>query len=267
MSRNSSNAQNKQQLALDLRSPATHYDLIAGSQQRQLIAWTPLAKTHWHKLNVDIARDQLSAWVSEPDVFVTPNEFNGWRLIKLGDGLNALYVDIDAHHQSTTDFSKLASAAISKIEAAQIPSPNFVVYTGRGIHLYWLIDRVPFSALPRWQACQRHLVKLLDADKMSADATRVLRVIGTTNSKTGSQVRAEMLTPKRYDFDWLADQVLPVTRAEIRDLRAARGCKPKSTKFSDFQKYPSQDGFQINQWTLVSEYVVPKEMQVLPCCR
>jgi hypothetical protein len=80
---------------------------------------------------------------------------------------------------------------------------------------------VPFAALPRWQACQRVLVTL-QGDKMSADATRVLRVIGTVNSKTKSVVKAEMLNPQRYDFDWLCDQILPVERAKLRDLRAER---------------------------------------------
>jgi len=211
------------QLKLDLRSSADHYDLLASAQQREMIAWTPHAEgTHWHSLNLDVARDKLSAWTNEPDVYITPNEFRGWRLIKLGDGLNALFADIDAHGEENPDLARLASVAIDKAERAGIPSPNFIVYTGRGVHLYWLINRIPFSALPRWQACQRQLVKSLGADRMSADATRVLRVIGTVNSKTKTLISAEMLTPKRYEFDWLADQILPCTRAEIRDLRAAR---------------------------------------------
>jgi hypothetical protein len=82
---------------------------------------------------------------------------------------------------------------------------------------------VPFAALPRWQACQRVLVKALQGDKMSADATRVLRVIGTVNSKTKSVVKAEMLNPQRYDFDWLCDQILPVERAKLRDAPSAPG--------------------------------------------
>lgn len=214
------------QLSLDLRSAAGHYDLICATQRSDFIAWTPNATGDttkcWHTLNIEIARDQLSRWTNEPDVYITPNEFRGWRLIKLGDALNALYVDIDAHDEANPDLARLASLAIGRCETARIPSPNFVVYTGRGVHLYWLLERTPFTALPRWQACQRALVSVLDADRMSCDSTRVLRVIGTINSKTGSQVRAEMLTPQRYDFDWLSDQILPLSRAEIRDLRAER---------------------------------------------
>lgn len=211
------------QLRLDLRTSADHYDWLAASQQRDMIAWTPSAEGRkWHALDLERARDQLSRWTGEPDIYLTPNEFNHWRLIKLGHGLNALYVDIDAHGEAEPDLMRMAATAIGRVDAMALPSPNFIVYTGRGIHLYWLIHRVPFAALPRWQACQRVLVKALQGDKMSADATRVLRVIGTVNSKTKSVVKAEMLNPQRYDFDWLCDQILPVERAKLRDLRAER---------------------------------------------
>lgn len=233
------------QLRLDLRSAADHYDLVAGTQQRDIIAWTPNhAEKQWHRLNLDVARDKLSAWTNEPDIYVTPNEFHGWRLIKLGDGLNALYADIDAHDEENPDLARIASTALQKAEAAGIPSPNFVVYTGRGVHLYWLIHRVPFTALPRWQACQRQLIKILGADRRCADSTRVLRVIGTVNSKTKTLVSAEMLTPKRYEFDWLADQVLPLARAEIRDLRAERARRGQTAK-------PTATGSIYERWYLV----------------
>lgn len=239
-------AQPARQLKLDLRSAADHYDLIAHSQQRDIIAWTPQnGDKQWHRLNLEVARDKLSAWTNEPDIYVTPNEFNGWRLIKLGHGLNALYADIDAHNEEKPDLARLASVAISRCETAGIPTPNFIVYTGRGVHLYWLIDRIPFAALPRWQACQQQLVKLLQADRRAADSTRVLRVIGSVNSKTKSLVSAEMLNPKRYNFDWLADQVLPLPRAEIRDIRAARARR------GDTMPRPKATGSIYDRWNLV----------------
>lgn len=239
-------AQPLRQLKLDLRSPADHYDMIAHSQQRDFIAWTPQqGNKQWHSLNLEVARDKLSAWTNEPDIYITPNEFQGWRLIKLGHGLNALYADIDVHGEENPDLARLASVALSRCETAGIPTPNFVVYTGRGIHLYWLIDRVPFSALPRWQACQQQLVKHLRADPRAADSTRVLRVIGSVNSKSKSVVTAEMLNPKRYDFDWLADQVLPLARAEIRDIRAARARR------GDALPRPKATGSIYDRWHLV----------------
>lgn len=212
------------QLKLPLRLPAEHYDLVSPFQERELVAYTPQQVKNWHVLNREIARETLSRWVDQPDVYVTPNEFFHWRRITNTAALNALYVDIDAHDGQ--DIMRLVATALSSIDTAKIPEPNCIVYTGRGAHIYWLIERTAPQALPRWQACQRRLVEICQGDRMSADATRVLRVVGTINSKADQfKVSAEPIHPIRYEFDWLADQVLPLTRAEIRDIRAARAVR------------------------------------------
>lgn len=237
-----------QQLRLALRLPADHYDLVAPHQERELIAYTPKQAKNWHVLNREVARDALSRWVDQPDVYVTPNEFYNWRLIKNAAALNAQYVDIDA--RSGEDVHRKVEVAMAALEAAGVPEPNCIVYTGRGAHLYWLIERTPAWALPRWQACQRRLVKLCDGDRMSADATRVLRVVGTVNSKAdGFRVTAEPIHPVRYNFDWLADQILEKTRAEIRDLRAQRAARQLDITIPTTQGKPY--GSIYDRWMLV----------------
>lgn len=234
------------QLNLPLRLPAEHYDLVNPFQERELVAYTPQQAKNWHVLNRDVARDTLSRWVNEPDIYITPNEFYHWRLIKNAAALNALYVDIDAHRGE--DIMYKVAAAISALEAAGIPEPNCIVYTGRGAHLYWLIERTPPNALPRWQACQRRLVEVCNGDRMSADATRVLRVVGTTNSKAENfKVTAEPIHPLRREFDWLADQILPYTRAEIRDIRAARAARKRDVAVASHV----QVGSIFQRWYLV----------------
>jgi len=237
-----------QQLRLALRLPADHYDLVTPHQERELIAYTPKQAKNWHVLNREVARDVLSRWVDEPDVYVTPNEFYNWRLIKNAAALNAQYVDIDA--RGGEDVHRKVEVAMAALEAAGIPEPNCIVYTGRGAHLYWLIERTPAWALPRWQACQRRLVKLCDGDRMSADATRVLRVVGTVNSKADNfRVTAEPIHPVRYNFDWLADQILEKTRAEIRDLRAHRAARQLDITIPTTQGKPY--GSIYDRWMLV----------------
>lgn len=213
-----------QQLRLALRLPADHYNLVTPHQERELIAYTPKQAKNWHVLNKEIARDALSRWVDQPDIYVTPTEFFNWRLIKNTAAFNALFVDLDAHKGE--DIHRQVELALAALDAAGIPEPNAIIYTGRGAHLYWLIERTDGRALPRWQACQRRLVKLCNGDRMSADATRVLRVVGTLNSKADNfRVTAEPIHAIRYDFDWLADQVLEKTRVQIRDIRAARAAR------------------------------------------
>jgi hypothetical protein len=237
-----------QQLRLALRLPADHYDLVSPHQERELIAYTPKQAKNWHVLNRQVARDALSRWVDQPDIYVTPTEFFNWRLIKNTAAFNALFVDLDAH--GGEDVHRQVELALSALEAAGIPEPNCIVYTGRGAHLYWLIERTDGRALPRWQACQRRLVKVCQGDRMSADATRVLRVVGTMNSKADNfRVTAEPIHPIRHNFDWLADQILPKTRAEIRDLRAERAARQLDTMVPSTQGQPY--GSIYERWALV----------------
>lgn len=211
------------QFSLDLRTPADHADLLGqGAATSRRLIWTPGNQPQWHKVTQDELRDALAAYVDQPDIYITPNEFRGWRMVKNAAAMHSFYVDIDAHGEEKADPARMASLAISQIERAAIPTPNAIIYTGRGVHLYWLIERTAAVALPRWQACQRELVRILSGDKQAVDVTRVLRVVGTINSKSGRKVTAEMLHRDRYSFDWLADQILPISREELRELRQQR---------------------------------------------
>ena len=60
------------------------------------------------------------------------------------------------------------------------------------MHLYWLLQPTPSTALPVWQRVQDTLIKSLasiKADPAARDCVRVLRLVGTTNAKNGQEVR------------------------------------------------------------------------------
>jgi hypothetical protein len=220
---------------VELATPEDHFRALASNQRHDHLLWAAGRKEkgerEWFRIAAERASDQLAAYHSQPDVFITPNEFYRWRLIRLLAGLNAFYVDIDVHDGSGCPV-RAAWQAIDRVTAARVPSPNMVVYTGRGAHLYWLFGRTPAAALPRWQVAQRRLGQIAGADIQALDATRVLRLIGTQNSKADSSrrtVRAEVLNPERYQFDWLFDEIAEKPRAEVRDLRAARALKEART--------------------------------------
>ncbi|WP_017431420.1 helix-turn-helix domain-containing protein [Vreelandella jeotgali] len=242
-----------------LSSPADHQSVIAPQQRGDMIAWCKGRKPEWPKIAASdahkAAQDKLARWVDQPDIFITPNEFHGWRLIRLLSRINSLYVDIDMHNaDGGVDMMKMAATAIDALERAHAPLPNFIVYTGRGIHLYWtLYEALPAQALPRWQACQRALVKLLNGDKQSADATRVLRMIGTKNSKANDWiVTAEIVVPQRYTFEELAEDILPFNRAEIRDISAARS-RRRSQKKNNGRRSKQATGTIFQRWHHVYE--------------
>ena len=72
-----------------------------------------------------------------------------------------------------------------------IPRPNLIIDSGRGLALIWNIEKVPHMALPLWKAVQEYLysqLKEFGADRKALDATRILRVAGSINSKSGTRV-------------------------------------------------------------------------------
>ena len=124
-----------------------------------------------------------------------------------------------------------------------LPAPSVLIYSGRGIQAKWLLDgTIPRQGLPRWNACQRYLVDRLahvGADPMAKDASRVLRTIQTVNSKSGEVCRVVHVTndtddqPVRYNFEYLAEALLPTARWAIEQQRQeqAERVKPKPKPF------------------------------------
>jgi hypothetical protein len=211
-----------------LATPDDHLALLTdGLSDSQhgtvLVGWQPLQTPKWFRANLARAQDQLSGYTNEPDIYLTPNLFHNWRLTRLLQGLTAFYVDIDCHDGSDVDMFEMRADVQDVIDSnIGIPSPNFIVYTGRGLHLYWLLDNVPPQALPRWQAVQTRLCALFGGDKRARDATRLLRVVGTVNRKTGHTVTGEFIHDHRHDFNLVCDEILPYTQAQVRDFTAAK---------------------------------------------
>ena len=164
----------------------------------------------------------------EPDVYLTQNRFFGRRrLVSQLAELDALFVDLDYYKTAHADDHPrhVLSLAVDALELARIPPPSFAVASGRGLALVWLHHPVPRPALPRWRACQQvlwHTLRHLGADRLASDAARVLRLVGTRNSR--SQTLVECVTPvgEAWDFDLLADEILPLPRAELIALRLER---------------------------------------------
>lgn len=180
---------------------------------------------------LDPTRD---TWVSQGEFF-KPNRrvVNLWRM-----GL--AYVDLDTYN--TTGLAGRSPeyqvhSLLRFCEDHQIPVPSLVVYSGRGLQVKWLFDKpIPSKVLPRWQALQNELCNRLmplGADWKARDASRVLRLVDTVNSKSGERAFLvhQLTTPAGgairlangavgYDFGALFDEVLPLTRAALEVQRS-----------------------------------------------
>jgi hypothetical protein len=175
------------------------------------------------------------------DLYIAQNEFfRPNRRVVSCSRLTSCYVDLDTYKLDSfygQPAEALTDRLLRQCDDARIPPPSIVVYSGRGLQAKWLLERpVPSSALPRWQALQTELARRLSpmgADLRALDASRVLRLVGSVNSRSGDLVRVVHLQrvatfggaigPARvavYPFDSFFDDVLPLTRHELAAQRA-----------------------------------------------
>lgn len=170
------------------------------------------------------------------DLYVSQAAFWKWRSISQLTAIGACYSDLDYHKVSRWQGKApgdVASAVLGHLEEAMIPHPSYILSTGRGLVCIWLTELLPRAALPRWNAVQKRLKTILEpfeADKRALDAARVFRLAGSENSSADrDRCKIGMVwchgspeAPTRYDFGGLADEVLPITHAELISLRAER---------------------------------------------
>ena len=212
--------------------PEAHAALVHKSSNCKVVIWTPGREPQWRTRKATVAIDLLAAEASAEDVYFSVNQFHGRRRVRHLAALTALFVDVDAH-EAPVNLASLMDDRLAAISKARVPAPNLIVFSGRGVHFYWLIDPIPPAALPRWQACQRHLQRLLCGDPAAVDCTRLLRVIGSVNTKAPDccrTVTGVLQSASAFHFDWLAEQILPRPRAEIRDIRAQQAKSPSRGK-------------------------------------
>ena len=153
---------------------------------------------------------------------------------------------------------EIAGILLARMDAAGIPRPSYILFSGRGLWCVWL-SRRPLRACV--QARVRRLIRCLwgeavqtgaanaervrakaaanaavwagmDLDWSVGDMARVHRVAGSVNEK--SQERVRLLWPEswedvqRHDLDTLADAVLPFSRSETALYREERDARRAS---------------------------------------
>jgi hypothetical protein len=242
------------QSALDFDDPASHYQLLHHNPHGAVVVWEQRKTGNaWHKIEKDQPASEiqtlLSGLAGKQDTFFSVNEFNGWRITRLLKSLRANYVDIDLGRAA--DRGDL-DEALDTLAVAGMPWPSLAVFSGRGLHLYWCTTHTPARVLPVWQAVQKQLIQSLSAigaDPKARDCARVLRLVGTVNSKVNSEVRGLVLDGIPWKFHGLADEVLGERsdgrkKAQVHSLFVGQiraGIHPKATTF--------------RRWHLVFQYL------------
>ncbi len=213
-------------------SPVEHGALLHGAGSSGVaVATKPAGRWSERVYPAGELPEVLSRYAGERDVYLSTQSFFGWRRICQLAACGALAVDVDFH--KVPALAQMHPRGVLEdcriaLERAGQPEPSLAISSGRGLYLLWLHGKVPRQALPRWNAAQRALwetLRPLGADRGALDAARVLRLVGSRNSKNGAFVETIRGPGDAWAFGDLADEVLPHTREELYDLRVQRAAR------------------------------------------
>jgi hypothetical protein len=206
-------------------SPVSLILPLQGSQGRPKVQRSyPLREMPQIIENLDQTRD---TWISQAE-FIRQSR----RVVYLLR-LNLCFVDLDTYKTPWKSYSPEAMASLIRgfCQDEDIPEPSLILFSGRGLQVKWLFERpLPRAALPRWNAVQRQLVERLKrfgADPSARDASRLLRLVDTVNTRSGERVRVLWVNTSQgeiihYGFDLFSEWLLPVDRDVIRKEKEDR---------------------------------------------
>ena len=168
---------------------------------------------------------RLNSYITQSE-FTQPNRriVNLWRL-------GVVWLDMDTYKTawgSERDIDRQTRDLLWILADKGYPEPSLIMSSGRGLYVKWFHEGLPRMALPRWNAVMRQITQEMaewGSDAAAKDASRVLRIAGTVNSKSGEVAKVLHVTPDerglpiRYGFDYLSEHFLPLTREQSREKR------------------------------------------------
>lgn len=164
--------------------------------------------------NLNFIKEITQEFSGEENVYITPNTiYVPFRRVENVRQFRALFLDFDNigedKHYVSYNIFELAAQDV-------IPMPTMIVDSGRGLHVYWRIKNAPYGALYSWQEIEDmlyHRLKHLGADRQATDATRLLRLPNTINSKSNSECNVLWIDDKtEYSMYDLKDKYIKVKK-------------------------------------------------------
>ena len=180
----------------------------------------------WHYKHIQL----VGLKFDEDNEYITLNTFyKTYRRIECLKELNALFIDLDTYKTGFTKEQILMNLN-ENCFGKNIPIPNLIIESGRGLYLIWLIKKVPSMALPLWKAIEEYFYKILKefgADRQALDATRILRIPGSFNSKTHTEVKIIDNYDYLYELREIQNEYMP----ELSEKAPKRRGRPKKVSF------------------------------------
>lgn len=188
------------------------------SRRSRTGAWTEMALRSSEVANL--------SFDSRADWYVTRNGFAGRRRrVEECRQVNALMFDLDCHdggHEQAVP--RALDALCAAIDGGDLPMPTMLVHTGRGLHLYYVLDRSTPVRLKDGSRNERGLAYVNDVtagmsrklagilagvagvsvDECVYDFARVARIPGTVNQSCGATCQLVMSSEHLFGLAELA---------------------------------------------------------------
>ena len=188
------------------------------SKQREFSQW------HYH------VEDLLKQDFDKEDVYISMSTFyKPMRRIETIKEIGNLFLDLDTYNTKFTKTQILMNLEENYFNRV-IPIPNLIIDSGRGLTLVWSIEKVPYKALPLWKAIQEYLysqLKEFGADRKALDATRVLRVAGSINSKSGTRVTIL----EKYEYKYTLREIQREFLPDLDENKSKKKGRPKKVVY------------------------------------
>ena len=188
------------------------------SKQREFSQW------HYH------VEDLLKQDFDKEDVYISMSTFyKPMRRIETIKEIGNLFIDLDTYNTKFTKTQILMNLEENYFNRL-IPIPNLIIDSGRGLTLVWSIEKVPYMALPLWKSIQEYLysqLKEFGADRKALDATRVLRVAGSINSKSGTRVTIL----EKYEYKYTLREIQREFLPDLDENKSKKKGRPKKVVY------------------------------------
>lgn len=178
---------------------------------------------HWNGLQTHeaVAREVARLSTQPLNVFFAVGSYAGTNRAD-PVAKRCFYLDLDSK-----DFGSIESAVSELgafVRATGLPPPNIYVHSGRGVHVYWCLDRdLPMD---EWKPIAKALKAKCEELDFKADPTatvdgaRVLRAPGSLNRKGETPLPCRVLTDNNGSYD-------PQTIAKQLQVAALVGAKAR----------------------------------------
>ncbi len=182
--------------------------------------------SQWHYLVGDLMKQDFD----KENIYISMSTFyKPMRRIETIKEIGSLFIDLDTYNTKFTKTQILMNLEENYFNRS-IPIPNLIIDSGRGLTLVWSIEKVPYKALPLWKAVQEYLysqLKEFGADRKALDVTRILRVPGSINSKSGTRVTILEKYEYKYTLREIQSEFLP----DLDENRPKKKGRPKKVVY------------------------------------